>query len=57
MRSKILGDAAERAYAVIFDTGDEVIEGLTAFAADEGLAASSFTAIGAFSEAVLGYFD
>lgn len=42
---------------LIFDTGDEVISTLTDFARKNHIAAAHFTAIGAFSEAVLGYFD
>jgi predicted DNA-binding protein with PD1-like motif len=58
MRSKLLSsDNGERRFAVIFSTGDEVAAGLTQFAREQGLNASSFTAIGAFSGAVLGYFD
>jgi hypothetical protein len=41
----------------VFDTGDEVVSGLLAFAGEQSLLASSFTAIGAFSDVVLGYFD
>jgi uncharacterized protein len=44
-------------FAVIFETGEEPVAGLTRFAEEQDLAASSFTAIGAFSEALLGYFD
>jgi predicted DNA-binding protein with PD1-like motif len=44
-------------YALIFDKGDEVVKELTTFASRERLAGAHFTAIGAFSEAVLGYFD
>jgi hypothetical protein len=47
----------EKTFALIFDTGDEAISGLTAFAREKRLAASHFTAIGAFQEATLGYFD
>ena len=43
--------------AVIFQTGDEVAVGLAAFAREAHLAASHFTAIGALSSVVLGYFD
>lgn len=57
MRSKIMGEIGERTYAVVFDTGEEAMAGLRRFATDHSLTASSFTAIGAFSEAVLGYFD
>lgn len=58
MRSKLLHeDRGERIFAVIFDTGEDPVEGLTRFAEAHNLTASGFTAIGAFSEAVLGYFD
>ena len=57
MRTKVLTEDAERTFAVIFESGDEVLSGLTRFAEEQQLAASRFTAIGAFSEVVLGYFD
>lgn len=57
MKVKQLNHSPERVFAVIFETGDEPIAGLTRFAEENGLTASSFTAIGAFSEAMLGYFD
>jgi len=57
MRAKVLNDRAERTYAVIFESGDEVVSTLTRFAESENLTSSRFTAIGAFSDAVLGYFD
>jgi uncharacterized protein len=44
-------------FAVIFSTGEDPMAGLTRFAEEKRLGASSFTAIGAFSEAELGYFD
>lgn len=51
------GTAGGQRYALIFDKGDEMIRLLTAFAKEQGLSAGQFTAIGAFSRAVLGYFD
>jgi uncharacterized protein len=58
MHAKLLHqDSGERVFALIFDTGEEPIAGLTRFAEERDLKASSFTAIGAFSEATLGYFD
>jgi predicted DNA-binding protein with PD1-like motif len=44
-------------YALIFDKDDEVIQLLTVFAREHGISAAHFSAIGAFSRAVLGYFD
>jgi predicted DNA-binding protein with PD1-like motif len=58
MQSKLLNEAhGQRTFAVIFETGDEVIAGLTDFAKEHRLAGSQFTAIGAFSDVVLAYFD
>jgi predicted DNA-binding protein with PD1-like motif len=57
MRAKLLDDHDQRVFAVIFDTGEDPMPGLTRFAEEHNLSASSFTAIGAFSEATLGYFD
>jgi predicted DNA-binding protein with PD1-like motif len=56
MKAKLL-EHGTKTYAVVFKTGDEVKSGLTAFAKDQHLGASRFTAIGAFSSATLGYFD
>lgn len=57
MRAKLIHDGAEKTYAVIFDTGDEVAGGLLDFAQRNRLGGSHFTAIGAFSDVTLGYFD
>lgn len=57
MRAKVLNENGERTFAIIFESGDEALSGLTRFAEEQNLAASRFTAIGAFSEVVLGYFD
>lgn len=57
MRAKLLNEHPEKTYALIFDTGDEVVKTLQAFAREHKLAGSHFTAIGAFREATLGYFD
>lgn len=57
MRSKLLNRGPERTWAVVLDPGDEVLGCLKRFAQDEQLDAARFTAIGAFSDAVLGFFD
>lgn len=56
MQSRII-DTNPNTYAVIFETGDEVSAGLAAFAKEHQLKASHFTAIGAFQDITLGYFD
>jgi predicted DNA-binding protein with PD1-like motif len=58
MKSKLIHEnAGEKTYALIFDTGDDAVEGLADFARKNDLGAAHFTAIGAFQDVVLGYFD
>jgi predicted DNA-binding protein with PD1-like motif len=58
MKSKLLNDnSGEKTYALIFETGDEAMAGLLQFARANHLGAARFTAIGAFRDVVLGYFD
>jgi predicted DNA-binding protein with PD1-like motif len=57
MKSKILSSHGERTIAVVFDEGDEVAEGLLQFARDNEVKAATFTAIGAFERATLGWFN
>ena len=56
MKWQIL-DGQPATYAVVFETGDEVTAGLKAFAAEHELKAAHFTAIGAFQDVTLGYFN
>jgi uncharacterized protein len=57
MKAKLIHEEGEQTFAVVFATGDEAMTGLLAFAKQQGLAASRFTGIGAFSDVTLGYFD
>jgi predicted DNA-binding protein with PD1-like motif len=58
MRSKLLHESdGQRTYALIFETGDEVMSNLKAFARDNKLGGTHLTAIGAFRDVTLGYFD
>jgi predicted DNA-binding protein with PD1-like motif len=57
MRSKVLNEAGERSFALIFETGDEPVILLERFAREHNVTAARFTAIGAFKEVVVGYFD
>jgi uncharacterized protein len=57
MRSQLLHAGAQRTWAVILEKGDEPVATLTAFARDQALGAAHFTAIGAFRDVTLGYFD
>jgi predicted DNA-binding protein with PD1-like motif len=59
MRTKLIHQSSDgqRTYVVVLETGEEVAGQLKAFADREKLKAAQLTAIGAFSGAVLGYFD
>ena len=57
MKSTLLDATSPWTWALIFDKGDEPVAGLTAFAKAQKLGAAHFTAIGAFSDVTLGYFD
>ncbi|HEX5435593.1 MAG TPA: PPC domain-containing DNA-binding protein [Gemmatimonadaceae bacterium] len=57
VNGKLIDDGAQRTFAIIFSTGDEVASGLLAFAREHQLGGSHFTAIGAFSDVTLGYFE
>jgi uncharacterized protein len=57
MKATALHGHEPTTYALVFDKGDEVVTELTAFAQQHQLAGAHFTAIGAFSEVTLGYFD
>jgi len=57
MKSTLLDTTGPRTWVLIFDKGDEPVAGLTAFAKAQKLGAAHFTAIGAFSDVTLGYFD
>ena len=64
MRTKLIDDpvhdagaAGQQTFALIFNTGDQVVSALKGLAEEQHLAASHFTAIGAFKNVTLGYFD
>ncbi len=58
MKSKRIHEhQGEQTFALIFETGDEVMANLVAFAREYHLGAAHLTAIGALSEVTLGYFD
>lgn len=58
MQSKLLHEHdGQRSFAVIMDKGDEVLSSIKEFAARERILAAQITAIGAFSDVVLRYFD
>jgi len=46
-----------RTFAVVLATGDAVMSSIASFAAEQHLAATQFTAIGALSRAVVAFFE
>ena len=57
MQSKLVDDGAEKTWVLVFATGDEVMSRIMEFAKQNRLAGSHFTAIGAFQDVTLAYFD
>ena len=58
MKAKLLHEQhGDKTFALVFDTGDEVVAGLLNFVKQQRLDSSHFTALGAFSDVVVGYFD
>jgi hypothetical protein len=58
MQHKLLHESGgQRTFAVVLDTGEEVMASLQTFAQRHRVTAAQFTAIGALSDVVLMYFD
>ena len=58
MQSKLLHESdGQRTFAVILETGDEVLSSLQEFVRRENIHTATLTAIGALSSAVLNYFN
>ena len=58
MKQKLLNEAGgQRTFAVVLDTGDEVLACLQSFVREHRIAAAQISGIGAFSQVVLKYFD
>ena len=54
---KLINQDTEKTWALIFDAGDEFMSEMLAFAKQQNLTASRFSAIGALSSAKLAFFD
>lgn len=58
MRSKLLHESdGQRTFVAVLQTGDEVVAVLTQLARQERLSAAQITAIGAFENATVSYFE
>ena len=56
MKAKVIQERP-RTYALVFETGDEIVSTLKQFAIEYRLAGSSFKAIGALSDAKVAWFN
>jgi predicted DNA-binding protein with PD1-like motif len=57
MRSKSIKEGPNRVFVLILDQGEEAFAAITEFANRERIDGASITAVGAFSEAKVGWFD
>ena len=57
MKTQRLATERETSFVLVFDKGDDPVEGIAAFAREQQLGAAHFTGIGAFSDVIVGYFD
>jgi uncharacterized protein len=57
MQSKLINDGPQKTYVLVLSKGEEAVGAIEGFARKQGVAAAQITAIGALSDAVLGFFD
>jgi len=57
MRAKLVAEGTTATYVVVLDQGEEAVSALTDWAASERVSAAQVTAVGAFEQAVVGWFD
>jgi uncharacterized protein len=57
LKARLINEQGEKTYVLIFERGDEVAATLLKFAKEKNLTAAHFTAIGGFSDVILGYFS
>jgi len=57
MKYQLINDDQQKTFAVILESGEEVMQKIMEFAKAQKISASQFTAIGAFSKTIVGFFD
>ena len=57
MKSKSLRDGDQRTFVLILEPGEEAFKAITDFANEQGISGASVSALGAFAEAKVGWFD
>lgn len=55
-KSKVINDEP-KTWVLVLDKGDEAVSAIEGFAREHAVGAAQITAIGAFSDAVLGFYD
>ncbi len=57
MKSKLVNDGPQKTFVLVLEKGDEAVASIEGFIRERGVGAAQLTGIGAFSDAVLGFFD
>jgi uncharacterized protein len=57
MKSKTIAGHPERTFVLVLDQGEEAFKAITEFANKNAISGASVTALGAFKEAKVGWFD
>jgi predicted DNA-binding protein with PD1-like motif len=57
MKSKSVASGEERTFVLILDQGEEAFKAITDFANKQSISGASVSAVGAFAEAKVGWFD
>jgi uncharacterized protein len=57
MKSKSVASGEERTFVLILDQGEEAFKAITEFADKQNITGASVSAVGAFAEAKVGWFD
>lgn len=57
MQSKLVNDGPQKTYVLVLDKGDEAVSSIERFVKEHAIGAAQLTAVGAFSDVVLGFFD
>jgi uncharacterized protein len=57
MKSKSISSGAERTFVLVLDQGEEAFKAITEFTNQHRISGASVSAIGAFAEARIGWFD
>ena len=57
MKSKLLQNEKQNTFLIVFETGDEVIDGLLEFAKQNQINSGFFTGLGAFERVTVAFYD